>query len=84
MTEEANPVRLVTLISLAHGAALEIMTGMQMSRHGNCIKGARIQGVLPATGRFTKKQALEATIAEIKKIRPDYVPAGSVAKALAK
>lgn len=85
MSVEVSPeVRTFTLLSLIHGAALEINTNMQMSRHGNCIKGARIQGVIPATGRYTKKQVLEIAIAELKKIQPGWEPTGTVKRALDK
>lgn len=73
-----------TILQLIHGAALEINTGMQISRHGNIIKAARIQGLIPKTGRYTKKQVLDLAIAEMKKIDPGYTPAGTVKRALEK
>lgn len=83
-TNVAPEVTRFVCLQLIHGAALEINTGMQMSRHGNCIKGARIQGLIPAKGRYTKKRVLELAIEEMKKHDPDYVPTGSVARALNK
>lgn len=83
-TNVAPEVTRFTILQLIHGAALEINSGLQMSRHGNCIKGARIQGLIPKTGRYTKKQVLDLAIAEMKKIDPGYTPAGMVKLALEK
>lgn len=83
-TNIAPSVTRFTCLQLIHGAALEINTGMQISRHGNIIKAARIQGLIPKTGRYTKKQVLELAIAEMKKYDPTYEVKPSVAKALAK
>ena len=80
----APEVTRFTILQLIHGAALEINSGLQMSRHGNCIKGARIQGLIPKTGRYSKKQVLELAIAEMQKHDPDYVPTGSIKRALEK
>lgn len=81
-TNVAPTVTAFTCLQLIHGAALEINTGMQMSRHGNCIKGARIQGLIPKTGRYTKKRVLELALEEMKKIDPSYEPVGHVKRAL--
>ena len=83
-TNVAPEVTRFTILQLIHGAALEINSGLQMSRHGNCIKGARIQGLIPRTGRYSKKQVLELAIAEMQKHDPDYVPTGSIKRALEK
>ena len=83
-TNVAPEVTRFTILQLIHGAALEINSGLQMSRHGNCIKGARIQGLIPKTGRYSKKQVLELAIAEMQKHDPDYVPTGSIKRALEK
>lgn len=81
-TNVAPAVTRITCLQLIHGATLEITTGMQISRHGNVIKAARIQGLIPKTGRYTKKQVLELAIAEMQKHDPDYVPSGSAKRAL--
>ena len=83
-TNVAPEVTRFTILQLIHGAALEINTGMQISRHGNIIKAARIQGLIPKTGRYSKKQVLELAIAEMQKHDPDYVPTGSIKLALEK
>lgn len=69
------------LITLASALALEISTGMKMSRI-SALQGAKNLGVIPADKRGNKKQALKATIAKIKQARPDYEPAPTVARAL--
>ena len=72
------------LITIIHGAALEINSGLQMSRHGSCIKAARIQGLIPKTGRYTKKQVLELAVAVAKQGIPDYQVSSNVQRALDK
>lgn len=83
-TNVAPQVTTFTCLQLIHGAALEINTGMQISRNGNIVKAARIQGLIPIAGRYTKKQVLELAIEEMKKYDPNYEPKGSVLRALAK
>lgn len=83
-TNIAPEVTRFVCLQLIHGAALELNSGLQMSRNGNCVKAARIQGLIPKTGRYTKKQVLELAIAEMRKHDPDYVPTGSIKRALEK
>lgn len=83
-TNVAPEVTRFVCLQLIHGAALEINSGLQMDRRGNCIKGARIQGLIPKTGRYTKKRVLELAIEEMKKHDPSYEPTGSVKRALEK
>lgn len=77
-----DDTRLYQLITLAHALALEINTGMKVSRT-SALQGAKNLGIIPADKRGNKKAALKATIAKIKESRPDYEPTGSVAKAVA-
>lgn len=80
-TQERTISRFV-LIQLIHGAALEINSGLQMSRHGNCLKAARIQGLIGPKDRMTKKQLLHFAVAVMKDNEPDWEPASNVKKAL--
>jgi hypothetical protein len=86
MSEEVfeSTISVHALITIIHGAALEINSGIQMSRHGNCIKAARIQGLIPKTGRYTKKQVLQIAVEVAKQGIPDYKVASNVQKALDK
>lgn len=70
------------LVTLASALALEINTGMRLSRIP-ALQAAKNLGVIPKDKRGNKKQALRLTVEKIKEARPDYEPKGSVAKALA-
>jgi hypothetical protein len=62
--------RFFTVRAVASAFVLEA-AGMHLSR-GSALKAARIQHVIPATGRYTNRQALEACIAELKRLQPDW------------
>ena len=81
ITGEDN-IRFATGLAVASALALEIVTGLQISRHGSGIKAAQIQGFIPAGKRTTRKAALKAVVAELKRRRPDYEPTTSVKRAL--
>lgn len=82
-TNVAPAVTRITCLQLIHAAAFEVRSpGMQISRNGNSIKAARIQGLIPKTGRYTKKQVLKLAVEEMKKIDPTYEPKDYVKKAL--
>lgn len=80
MSDTPDGVRFFTVRAVASAFVLEA-AGMHLSR-GSALKAARIQGIIPAKGRFTKKQGLEATIAELKRLQPDYEVPKSLTKAL--
>lgn len=83
MTEtHEGTITVHALLTLIHGATLEINTGMQMSRHGNCVKAARIQGLIPKTGRYTKKQVLQIAVDVARQGIPGYEVSPTVQKAL--
>lgn len=85
MTETCKgTIAVHALITLIHGAAFEINSGMQMSRRGNCIKAARIQGLIPKTGRYTKKQVLQIAVDVARQSIPGYEVSSNVQKALDK
>ena len=77
---DPDGVRFFTVRAVASAFALEAQ-GMHLSR-GSALKAARIQGIIPAKGRFTKKQGLEATIAELIRLQPAYEVPESLKKAL--
>ena len=79
----AETISQFALLGIIHGAALEINSGIQMSRHGNCIKAARLHGLIPKEGRFTKKQVLHIAVETMLYNQPDYKVSDSVKKALA-
>ena len=84
-TNIAPAVTRFTCLQLIHAAAFEINApGMRISRRGSSVTAARIQGLIPEKGRYTKKQVLELAVAEMKKHDPSYEPTGSVKRALDK
>jgi hypothetical protein len=70
-------------LQIVHALALEVGTGMQISRHGSALKAAKMQGIVPATCR-TKKGALKLAVEYMKTLDPTYEPKGSVKLALTK
>lgn len=80
--EGPENIRKFTVLQVIHALSLEIVTGMKISSRGSALDAARIQGII--TGRKTRKQALEAAVAAMKELEPEYVPSKSVARALAK
>jgi hypothetical protein len=72
--------RLFAIVTIAHGLALEINTGMKVSRMG-ALQGARNHGLIAPNGR-SKKAALKAAVKLLKEVNPDYQPSESIKKAL--
>lgn len=79
-----DATRFFTLVSLASALALEINTGLKISRHGSALDAAKIQGIIPKGKRGNYKTALTLTIDAIKEMRPDYTPNPSVRRAMDK
>lgn len=65
------------------GLAIEIVTGMKLSRGGSGMDACRIQGLLPA-GRTTKAKALRMAVAKMQELHPDWKVSPSIQKALDK
>lgn len=80
VTGEDN-IRFAGGLTIASGLAIELRTGMKMSRHGSGIQAAQLHGFIPE-GRTTKKKALAGVVAALKELRPDYVPNSTVQGAL--
>lgn len=70
------------ILQVIHGLSIEIVTGMKLSNRGSALDYARKYGIIE--GRTTKKAALKAAIAAMKKLDPQYEPKASVQKALDK
>lgn len=77
-------IRFFTVNAVALGLALEITTGMVLSSRGSGIKAAQIQRIIPAGKRTTRKAALKATVAELKRLNPEWEPTGFIEEALAR
>jgi hypothetical protein len=80
VADTPDGVRFFTVRAVASAFVLEA-AGMHLSR-GSALKAARIQGLIPAGKRYTKRQGLEACIAELKRLQPDYEPPKSMTRAL--
>jgi hypothetical protein len=65
------------------GLALEIVTGMKLSRGGSGMDACKIQGLLPE-GRTTKAKAMRVAVAKMQEIYPDWEVSPSIQKALDK
>lgn len=76
-------IRKVTVLQVVHALALEVGTGMKISRHGSALQAAKLQRVVPETCR-SKKAALKLAVDHMKELDPEYVPGRSVALALSK
>lgn len=74
-------IRTATILTVAHGLAFEIKTGMQMSSRGSMLKAAKIQGIVPATSR-SKKAALKECVKLLKERQPDYTPSKTITEVL--
>lgn len=70
-------------LQIVHALALEVGTGMQISRGGSALKAAKMQGIVPQNCR-TKKAALVLAVEHMKTLDPGYEPKGSVKLALSK
>lgn len=82
ITGTAN-IRKFTVLQVIHALALEVGTGMKISRHGSALQAAKIQQVVPETCR-SKKAALKLAVEYMKGLEPEYVPGRSVTLALSK
>lgn len=81
----AEDIHLTRILTLASGLALEINTGLRMSRHFSPLQAARNCGLVPDDGTKPRsKKLLALTIAELRRLRPDYEPNSTVAKAMEK
>jgi hypothetical protein len=67
------------LLTVAHGLALEINTGMKMTRQ-SVLAVAQRDGL---TVKRTKKGALRDVVKALKAAQPDYAESASVARAMA-
>lgn len=63
------------------GLAIEIVTGMKLSRNGSGLDACRIQGLLPA-GRTTKGAGLRNAVKEMKRLYPTWEVPQSIQRAL--
>jgi len=79
----AENIRKFTVLQVVHALALEVGTGMKISRHGSALQAAKLQQVVPQTCR-SKKTALKLAVAYLQEIDPGYEPKGSVKLALSK
>lgn len=65
------------------GLAIEIVTGMKLSRNGSGLDACRAQGLLPA-GRTTKPAGLRAAVKQMKANYPSWEVSPSIQRALDK
>jgi hypothetical protein len=79
----AENIRKFTVLQVIHALAIEVGTGMKISRHGSALQAAKIQQVVPETCR-SKKTALKLAVEYMKGLDPEYEPKGSVKLALSK
>jgi hypothetical protein len=79
IADTPEKVAMVRLLTIAHGLATEINTGMKMTRV-SVLTVAQRDGL---TVKRTKKGALRDVVKALKAARPDYVESGSIARALA-
>lgn len=76
-------IRKFVVLQVIHGLALEVGTGMKLSRHGSALQAAKIQQVVPETCR-SKKTALKLSVEHMKTLDPDYEPSPIIKRALNK
>lgn len=79
ITGEDNIKRYYRVVSLT-GLALEVKTGMQMSRHGSALQACQLHGLLE--GRTTKNAGLKKAVKKMKELYPDWEVPKSVQMAL--
>lgn len=65
------------------GLAVEIVTGMKLSRNGSGLDACRIHGLLPA-GRTTKPAGLRNAVKAMKTLYPEWEVSKSIQTALDK
>lgn len=83
MITGAENIRKFTVLQVVHALALEVATGMKISRHGSALQAAKLQQVVPESCR-SKKTALKLAVEHMKELDPGYEPKGSVRLALSK
>lgn len=83
MITGAENIRKFTVLQVVHALALEVGTGMKISRHGSALQAAKLQQVVPETCR-SKKAALKLAVEHMKGLDPEWEPKASVKLALSK
>jgi hypothetical protein len=83
MITGAENIRKFVVLQVVHALALEVGTGMKISRHGSALQAAKLQGVVPETCR-NKKTALKLAVDHMKELEPNYQPTASVKLAMSK
>lgn len=71
----------MTLLQIAGGLSIEIVTSMQMTRGESALQRAKRFGVVDPSSR-SKKAALKATIGFLKEMNPEFEIKPSMQKAL--
>ena len=79
ITGKENIVRYYRVAALT-GLALEVKTGLTMSRHGSGLQACQLHGLLE--GRTTKKAGLKKAVKKMKELYPDWEVPKSVQAAL--
>ena len=77
-------IKTYALVNVAVALAMEINTGMQLTRACTGLQAAKNHGIIPKDKRGNKKQALKLTVQKIREEWPGYEPSAQVAKALVK
>lgn len=72
-------IQMVRLLAILHGLALEVNTGMKMSRGVSVLAVAQRDGL---TVKRTKRGALKDVLAYVQKVNPDYQPGETITRAL--
>jgi hypothetical protein len=62
------------------GLAIEIVTGMKLSRNGSGLDACRAQGLIE--GRTTKKAGMKKAVAKMKELYPSWTVSASIQRAL--
>lgn len=83
MITGAENIRKFTVLQVVHALALEVGTGMKISRHGSALQAAKLQRVVPETCR-SKKTALKLAVDYMKELYPTWEVSPSIQKALDK
>lgn len=79
---EADNTRVVSLLTLASALALEMGSTLRMSHRRTTLGAARSLGLVEEGTRPQKKALLKLTVAELRRVIPDYEPNPSVRKAM--
>jgi hypothetical protein len=83
MITGAENIRKFVVLQVVHALALEVTTGMKISRYGSALQAAKLQAVVPERCR-NKKTALKLAVDYMKKLDPDYEPSDSIKLAMSK